>query len=271
MPPPPRGLPVFLLPADVPAAVRRTGALPYFVSYALFQVATLVPFVLVMRKVLGAPDWRFVPALLAFPAVFWTLGVGQNAFLTAALFGGFTLLIDRRPRLRRRLARHALLQAAFRPAGAHRPGGRPALEGIRRRARLGRRAGVDSRSCCSAGTLGRPTCTPSPAPATSINPARIDFAGIETPFGAVRLLGFPPGPAYALQLVSTVTMAGLTAWIWHRRSSQPLRCASLLAATLLAVPLALLYDKCCCWWRSAGWCARPTRTASCRGRRWCYC
>jgi alpha-1,2-mannosyltransferase len=34
---------------------------------------------------------------LAFPAVFWTLGLGQNAFLTATLFGGFTLLLDRRP------------------------------------------------------------------------------------------------------------------------------------------------------------------------------
>jgi alpha-1,2-mannosyltransferase len=29
--------------------------------------------------------------------VFWTLGLGQNAFLTAALFRGFTLPVDRRP------------------------------------------------------------------------------------------------------------------------------------------------------------------------------
>ena len=35
--------------------------------------------------------------IVAFPAIFWTFGLGQNAFLTAALFGGFTLLIDRRP------------------------------------------------------------------------------------------------------------------------------------------------------------------------------
>ncbi len=75
------------------------------------------------------------------------------------------------------------------------------------------------------------------------NSGRIDFAGIETPFGAARLLGFPAGSAYALQLVAAVAMAGLTALIWQRRMSQPLRCASLLTATLLAVPLALLYDK----------------------------
>ena len=40
-------------------------------------------------------DWLL--PLLAFPAVFWTIGLGQNAFLNAALFGGFTLLLDRRP------------------------------------------------------------------------------------------------------------------------------------------------------------------------------
>jgi alpha-1,2-mannosyltransferase len=36
-------------------------------------------------------------ALLAFPAVWWNIGLGQNAFLTAALFGAATLFVDRRP------------------------------------------------------------------------------------------------------------------------------------------------------------------------------
>src|SRR5207244_3647915 len=35
--------------------------------------------------------------LLAFPMAFWNIGLGQNAFLTAGLFGMATLLIDRRP------------------------------------------------------------------------------------------------------------------------------------------------------------------------------
>src|SRR6202007_3224914 len=38
-----------------------------------------------------------VIAILAFPAVWWNFGLGQNAFLTAALFGAATLLVDRRP------------------------------------------------------------------------------------------------------------------------------------------------------------------------------
>jgi hypothetical protein len=72
---------------------------------------------------------------------------------------------------------------------------------------------------------------------------RIDYAGMITLFGAARLLGFGVGPAYALQAVVAILMALLIALVWRRVTAQPLRAASLLAATLLAVPMALLYDK----------------------------
>ena len=228
--------PVFLL------LCAALATLPYFVSYALFQVATLVPFVLVMRAVLRAPDWRFVPALLAFPAVFWTLGVGQNAFLTAALFCGFTLLIDRRPTSAGALLgmlcykpHFGLLAPIALAAGRHWRAFGAALASV---------ATLVGLSVVLFGWGTWQAYLHAFADSSHVyESGAIDFAGIETPFGAVRLLGFPPGPAYALQLFSAVTMAGLTALIWHRRVSQPLRCASLLAATLLAVPLALLYDK----------------------------
>ena len=58
---------------------------------------TLAIFLLAMRAVLEARGWRWVIPVLAFPAVFWNIGLGQNAFLTATLFAGFTLLLDRRP------------------------------------------------------------------------------------------------------------------------------------------------------------------------------
>jgi hypothetical protein len=71
----------------------------------------------------------------------------------------------------------------------------------------------------------------------------IDYAGIVTPFGAARLLGFAPWPAYFVQGVAALVMAVLIALLWRRDVSQNLRAAALLSATLLAVPLALLYDK----------------------------
>ena len=70
--------------------------LPYLVAFVLFIAATLAFYVAVARHIL---DDRSITALLvlaAFPMVFWTIGLGQNAFLTAALFGMATLWIDRR-------------------------------------------------------------------------------------------------------------------------------------------------------------------------------
>jgi hypothetical protein len=83
--------PVFLL---LCAALAR---LPYIVAFLAFELATLVLYLIVARRILGEPNWSVVVPLLAFPPVFWTLGLGQNAFLTAALFGAGTLYIDRRP------------------------------------------------------------------------------------------------------------------------------------------------------------------------------
>src|SRR5207302_9966990 len=48
-------------------------------------------------RILGERGRAALLALLAFPAILLTLSFGQNAFLTAALFGAATLLVDRRP------------------------------------------------------------------------------------------------------------------------------------------------------------------------------
>ncbi len=77
--------------------------LPYYLAYAVFEGLTPALFTLVMRTVLRERGVGWLAPLLAFPAVWWTLGEGQNAFLTAALLGCFTLLIDTRPARRRPL------------------------------------------------------------------------------------------------------------------------------------------------------------------------
>jgi hypothetical protein len=216
--------------------------LPYFVSYALFQLATLAPFCLAMRTVLHERDWRWLPPLLAFPAVFWTIGLGQNAFLTAALFGGFTLLIDRRPAgagillgLLSYKPHFGLLMPIALAAGRRWTAFYAALATV---------AALVGISIVLFGWTTWLAYLHAFASSGRIyNSGAINFAGIDTPFGAARLCGFPPVLAYAVQAVSTLTMVGLIALIWRRPMSQPLRCASLLSATLLAVPLALLYDK----------------------------
>jgi alpha-1,2-mannosyltransferase len=50
--------------------------LPYYVAYAVFEGLTLALFVLVMREVLRERGVSWLAPLLAFPAVWWTLGEG---------------------------------------------------------------------------------------------------------------------------------------------------------------------------------------------------
>jgi Glycosyltransferase family 87 len=83
--------PVFLL------LCGPLARLPYLAAFAVFEAATLALYLLVARRILGDPGGTALLALVAFPLVFWTVGLGQNSFLTAALFGGATLLVDRRP------------------------------------------------------------------------------------------------------------------------------------------------------------------------------
>ena len=83
--------PVFLL---VCAALAR---LPYLAAFLAFEGVTLALFLVVMRQILDRRGWSALIPVLAFPALYWTLGLGQNSFLTAALFAAGTLWIDRRP------------------------------------------------------------------------------------------------------------------------------------------------------------------------------
>src|SRR4029077_18881564 len=71
--------------------------LPYLVAFVVFIAVTLVLYLAVARRILDDRSTTALMVLLSFPMLFWTMGLGQNAFLTAALFGMATLLIDRRP------------------------------------------------------------------------------------------------------------------------------------------------------------------------------
>ena len=71
---------------------------------------------------------------------------------------------------------------------------------------------------------------------------RIELAGFVSVFGAALLAGVPPAGAYTMQAAASIVAAVLAGWIWWRKSSLPVRAAALLAGTIVAVPLALIYD-----------------------------
>jgi hypothetical protein len=227
--------PVFLL---LCAALAR---LSYLAAFLVFEAATLALCLIVMRAILVERDWLAIIPVLAFPAAFWTLGLGQNSFLTATLFGVGTLWIDRRPILAgicfgalcykphfALLVPVALLSGRdWRALGAF-VGSAVALCGLSLVI-----FGWDTWQDYLAAAAGSQATYAS---------GRINFGGLITPFGGVLLAGGTPNAAYVAQAAATLGAGLLVAFVWRRGLPLPIRAATLAAATLVAVPVALIYD-----------------------------
>lgn len=220
------------------AALAR---LPYLAAFVLFEAATLALCLLVLRAILRERGPGIVAPLLAFPAVFWTLGLGQNAFLTAALLGAGTLWIDRRPVV----AGLAFGALCYKPhLGLLVP---VALLAGRHWRALG--AGLASAAVLcmlSLVVFGWETWRGFFAVAAgshaSYESGRIALGGMVSPFAAALLLGASPTVAYSAQIAVTLTAALLVGVVWRRGGALPTRAAVLAAATLVAVPVILIYD-----------------------------
>ncbi len=226
--------PVYLL---VCAVFAR---LPYLMAFAAFQIASLAACLLVVRRILRVRGWAVLLPLLAFPPVFFTLGTGQNAFLTTALFGAATLLVDRRPVVAGLLFGTLcykphfglLVPVALVAAGRWRSIAAAVVT-------VGALAGL------SVEVFGWETWRAfldAAAGARGVYERSVAFPGMTTPFGAVVALGGTVGLAYRVQAASTAIVAVAVFVTWRRGMSLPVRSAMLLAATPLAVPVAMFYD-----------------------------
>jgi hypothetical protein len=227
--------PVFLL------ICALFGRLPYLVAFIAFEAASLLLCLSVARGTLKAPGWQSMLPLLAFPSVFWTIGLGQNAFLTAALFGGALLQIDRRPALAGMLFGILCYKPHF---GLLIPVALAA--GGRWRAFLAAAVSAGTMVALSIALFGWQSWQDFFALAggshSTYETGRIDLSGFVTIFGGMRLIGAPTEIAYAVQGLGSLAAIVLVAVVWRRDLSLPVRAAALAAATLIAVPVALIYD-----------------------------
>ena len=215
--------------------------LPYLIAFVLFEGMTLALFLTVAQHILATRGWRVIVPLVAFPAAFWTLGLGQNAFLTAALLGGATLLVERRPFVAGLLfgtlcykPHLGLLVPVALAAGGHwRAFAGAALSSVALVAASLAFFGFDT---------WRDFLTIAMSSPGTYENGRIQLAGIISPFAALRVIGIDTSLAYLTQLAVTLAAALFVAYLWRRRVSLPVRAAALIAATLVAVPVMLLYD-----------------------------
>lgn len=229
--------PVFLL-LCVPLSL-----LPYLVSFVVFQGLTLAGFLAVIRRVLpsGEHGAGGIVLLLAYPAIYWTIGLGQNAFLTATLFTAALLILDARPLLAGLLFGAVCYKPHF---GLLIPVAL-AVSG-RWMAIVGACVAVIGLIGLSIGFFGLEAWRAYLAAAANAGAVyetgRINLAGYITVFGGARLLGLPVAAAYSAQIIAGLGAAVAVGWIWRIRAAPSIRGAALLSGTLLVVPLGLLYD-----------------------------
>jgi alpha-1,2-mannosyltransferase len=226
--------PVFILLCAVLAR------LPYLSAFIAFQAATLLPCLLVARRILRESGWESLLPLLAFPAMFYTIGAGQNAFLTAALFGASTLLVDSRPVLAGMLFGALcykphfglLVPFALSAAGRWKTLVAAAISAAVLVALSVMAFGWDTWRGFFAAAAG----------ARDIYETSVSHAGMASPFGVVLVLGGAPVLAYKVQAIATLAMVAIVGVVWRRGLSLPIRSAMLAAATPIALPVVLYYD-----------------------------
>jgi alpha-1,2-mannosyltransferase len=227
--------PVFLL---LCAPLAR---LPYLAAFLVFEGVTLILYLIVVRNIMDERRFAGLVPILAFPAVFWTLGLGQNAFLTAALFGAATLCIDRRPIVAGLLfgalcykPHFGLLVPVALAAGGH------------WRAFAAAFAAAAALCLSSLMLFGWATWsdffTTVAASHATYESGRVSFGGLVSPFGAVLLLGGNSATAYAVQAGVTLSAGLLVGFVWRSGLALPIRAATLAAATMVAIPVILIYD-----------------------------
>ncbi len=217
--------------------------LPIRVAFGLFEATTLALYLIVVRRILAENGWSWLLPTLAFPATFWTIGFGQNSFLTAALLGAGTLLVDRRPAL----AGSFFGMLCFKPhLGLLVPVA--LLAGRRWGAIAAATITVGVLTALSVALFGRETWhhflqyVLTSGLLSQFEGNTTNVFGSVSPFAAALALGLSYSHARLVQMAATSFSMLFVAWVWGTNASLPLRSAALAAGTLIAIPYALLYD-----------------------------
>nr|MBA2399073.1 DUF2029 domain-containing protein [Bradyrhizobium sp.] len=216
------------------------AALPYVWGLAVWLIASLAAYLAVMRAILPRPETWLVAA--AFPAVLVNIGHGQNGFLTASLFGGAMLWLDRKPWL----AGVLIGLLAYKP-------------------QFGVLIPIALLASGRWSTIGAATATVAVLVAVSVAAlgggiwhAFIDSMNftqtiileqgatgwhkIQSIFSAARMWDASIQTAYAMQVALFALLAATLAWLWHNDAAFELKAAALALASLLATPYVLDYD-----------------------------
>jgi len=214
--------------------------LPYSVAYLGWVLASLVPYVAVMRAIVGRNFG--VLLALASPMVFINAIVGQNGFLTAALIGGTLYLIP----IRQVLAGICLGLLTYKPQYGLLF---PIVMIVAGHWRVFISASVTASAMFAVSwlTFGTESWLAFfhwlPKSSQDIlTDGKATWWKLQSIYAMVRYLGGAEQLAWTFQIVLTTSVAVVVALIWRSRVSYPLKAAALAAGTLLVTPYIAIYD-----------------------------
>jgi hypothetical protein len=223
------------------------GLLPYLAALAAWLGVTGYACWRIVQVWLGPSLRRWALPMLAFPGVLSTVGHGQNAFLTTALFGAAILAWDRRPLLAGVLIGLLTIKPQL---GLLIPlalivSGRWRVIASACATALG--LALTALAVFGFGTW-RGWLAVSPLARRALEEDWVGADKMQSAFAAVRLLHGSLGLAYAVQAAVAVTAAAILVQVMRPRAADPLapdalaQGAALATASLLASPFMLDYD-----------------------------
>ncbi|WP_370319190.1 glycosyltransferase family 87 protein [Oricola sp.] len=232
----------FYYPPHFLAYMLPFGALPYYLALATWLAASFAAALWALTQIAGRRIEVLVLAL-AFPATFLTVAHGQNAFLSAALFGGGLALLRTRPVL----AGILFGLMTFKPQlGLLIP--------------LALIAGGNWRTILSAGATAVLAAAFSAVlfgpeiwalflqqggdAMATLRDGVVDRNKMLSVYAMLRLVGTGHSTAVVLQSVVSVLVAAAVTWAWFRKDAitYDTRAVVLLSGALLATPFVLSYD-----------------------------
>jgi hypothetical protein len=216
------------------------ATLPYVPALIAWQLATLIPFTLMMQRIVPGRDSLLLT--LAAPVTLFCVTQGMNGFLTALLLGGGLMLLERRPFAAGLLFGCLIYKPQF---GLIIPV--VLLAGRHWKAILGAFASAALLVGVTLLIWGWPVWQAfidSVALSRSeiIESGVAGFYKIVTPFAAARLWGAPVSFAYAVQFAFTALAIASVIAVSRTADRPALRNSVICAAVVISTPYAFDYD-----------------------------
>ncbi|QUS41315.1 DUF2029 domain-containing protein [Tardiphaga alba] len=213
---------------------------PYAVAFVGWAMVSAVPYLMVMRAIVGRPFGLLAAA--AIPVVFTNVLVGQNGFLTAALIGGTLVLLPTRPIL----AGICLGLLSYKPQYGVLF---PLVLIAAAQWRVFISAGVTTVSLAVVSWLAFGTESwqaffhwmPMFSQAFLVE-GRAPFGKMQSIFALVRYFDGSETLAWALHWSLLAIVASTLVWLWRSHARYEWKAAALAIGALLATPYLFLYD-----------------------------